>query len=79
MRWETCRLESLSHWVHRQIDPQDSHSDWYRKWGKTTPQRTNIPAGPGFGEQTNLPPPSGEPICQFLKLGSQFFNGRWLP
>ena len=34
-RWETCRLESLSHWLDRWIGPRDSHSDWYRKWGKT--------------------------------------------
>ena len=49
MRWETCRLESLSHWVHRQIDPQDSHSDWYRKWGKTMRPKTNIGLGPVLG------------------------------
>ena len=35
MRWETCRPERLSHWLHRKTYPQDSHSEWYRKWGKT--------------------------------------------
>ena len=38
-RWGTCPLGSLSHWLHRQVGPQNSHSDWYRKWGKTS---TNI-------------------------------------
>ena len=28
-------LRRLQHWLHKQIDPQDSHSNWYRKWGKT--------------------------------------------
>ena len=25
---------TLWQWPHRWFDPQDSHSDWYRKWGK---------------------------------------------
>ena len=31
---ETCPHGSFSHWLQRRIDPQDSHSIRYRKWGK---------------------------------------------
>ena len=55
MRWETCRLESLSHWVHRQIDPQDSHSDWYRKWGKTMTRKTRTQSGAESGASSTGP------------------------
>ena len=32
--WETCPRRSLLHYLLLRIDPQNSHSDWYGKWGK---------------------------------------------
>ena len=36
VRWATCPLGSLPHWLKRRIDPQNSQLDWYRKRGRTT-------------------------------------------
>ena len=63
MRWETCRPERLSHWLHRKTYPQDSHSEWYRKWGKTIAFGTNIDSGTKTGGRS-IPP--GNVIRYFM-------------
>ena len=55
---------------------QDSHSDWYRKWGKTKRPKTNIGLGPVLGGQVTQLLGRWALIVDYGSLGDSFGQPR---